>query len=160
MQGLNGAKTQSGRNIATIAWDVDGVDGVDGVDTLKQTRREKGRVTRKRLQDTPSRIPPQTPIPALLVSSSEHQIFPYFSSTNLQTRDHHDTLKETLLKRPSKKTLEPLPPDPILKDRETPLSRARALLVSDCLTGVDVDDDPGPESVSHCSAWRCPPCLH
>ena len=63
-------------SIATIAWDV------DGVDTLKQTRREKGRVTRKRLQDTPSRIPPQTPIPALLVSSSEHQIFPYLSFTN------------------------------------------------------------------------------
>ena len=40
--------------------DADGGDGGVGDITLKQTRREKGRVTRKRLQDTPSRIPPQT----------------------------------------------------------------------------------------------------
>ena len=60
---------------------------------MKQTRREKGRVTRKRLQDTPSRIPPQTPIPALLISSSEQKIFPPFSFPTIRpgvTMNHHD----------------------------------------------------------------------
>ena len=40
------------------------------VDTLKQTMREKGRVMRKRLQETQSRMPPQSPMPLLLPSSS------------------------------------------------------------------------------------------
>ena len=46
--------------------------------TLKQTRSEKGRVTRKRHQDTQSRMPPQTPMPLLLglaLSSSMELVF-------------------------------------------------------------------------------------
>ena len=42
----------------------------DVLDTLKQTMREKGRVMRKRLQETQRRMPPQSPMPLLLPSSS------------------------------------------------------------------------------------------